>query len=192
MEYFSICDSHPVFGRIVMTDREFLKLKIGTTLMNISNRFIAQAAIIAALYAALTIVLAPFSFGVFQVRVSEMLTVLPFLTSAAIPGLFLGCAIANLFSPAGIIDVVFGSLFTLIAAILTYLLGKTKKPILAPLPPVVINAFGVSLYLHLFFKVPYLTSVIGIGLGQITACYILGLPLLLVLSVKKPNHKVKL
>ena len=160
--------------------------------MNLSNKFIAQSAIIAALYATLTIVLAPFSYGPIQIRVSEMLTVLPFLTPAAIPGLFLGCIIANLFSPAGIIDVIFGSLFTLIAAILTYLLGKTKKPILAPLPPVIINAFGVSLYLHIFAKMPYMVTVFGIGLGEIAACYVLGLPLLLILSIKKLKGVIKL
>ena len=160
--------------------------------MKFSNKFIAQSAIIAALYAALTVILAPISYGPFQLRVAEMLTVLPFLTPAAIPGLFLGCAIANLFSPAGIVDVVFGSLFTLLAAILTYLLSKTRKPLLAPLPPVLINAFGVSLYLHLFFKMPYLVTALWVGLGEIAACYILGLLLLLVLSTKKLNHIIKL
>ncbi|HEX9916153.1 MAG TPA: QueT transporter family protein [candidate division Zixibacteria bacterium] len=162
--------------------------------MKFSNKFIAQASIIAALYAALTIlVFSPISYNPMQIRVAEVLTVLPYITPAAIPGLFIGCIAANLVSPAGIIDIIFGSLFTLLAAFLTYFVSKTKKPILAPLPPVLINAFGVSIYLHKLFQLSYLICVLSIAVGEVIACYVLGYPLLrLVLSNEKLKNIVKL
>ena len=153
--------------------------------MNLSTRYIAQVGIIAGLYAAVTIALAPISYGPVQVRVSEALTVLPYLTPAAIPGLFVGCVVANIYGGLGIYDVVGGSLCTLLAAFLTYLLSRTRKPILAPLPPVVINALGVSLYIHFLFQLPYWLTVAYITVGQIGACFVLGYPLLLIILRRK-------
>jgi uncharacterized membrane protein len=149
--------------------------------LNLSSRYIAQVGIIASLYAALTIVLAPISYGPIQVRISEALTVLPYVTPAAIPGLFLGCVVANVFGGLGLPDILGGSLCTLLAAFLTNLLSRTRKPILAPLPPVLVNAFGVSLYLHLLFQLPYWITVAYIAVGQIAACFVLGYPLLLII-----------
>ena len=161
--------------------------------MTFSNKFIAQSAIIAALYATLTIILAPISYGPIQVRISEMLTILPYVTGAAIPGLFIGCIVANICGGLGPYDIVFGSLCTLLAAILTYLLRKTNKPILAPLPPVIINAFGVSLYLHFLFEMPYPATVAYIAVGETIACFVLGYPLLkLILSNEKLKNIIKL
>jgi uncharacterized membrane protein len=142
-------------------------------------------AIIASLYAVITILLAPISYGPIQIRVSEALTVLPYITSAAIPGLFIGCIVANLYGGLGLPDVVGGSLCTLLAAILTYLLARTRKPILAPLPPVLVNAFGVSLYLHFLFHLPYWITVAYVAIGQIGACFVLGYPLLLIILKRK-------
>jgi len=157
--------------------------------MKFTSKFISRTAIIAGLYAALTIGLAFMSYGPIQVRLSEALTVLPFISVAAIPGLVLGCLVANLFSPVGLPDIVFGSLCTLVAAFLTYLISKTKKPILAPLPPVVINSLGVSLYLHYFYNLPYWLNVAYIAVGEVLACYVLGYPLLkLILSREKLLH----
>ncbi len=151
-----------------------------------TNKFISQTAIIAGLYAALTVSLAFMSYGPIQVRISEALTVLPFISLAAIPGLVLGCLVANLFSPVGLPDIIFGSLCTLVAAFLTYLISKTKKPLLAPLPPVAVNALGVSLYLHYFYNLPYWLNVLYIAAGEVLACYVLGYPLLkLILSNEK-------
>jgi uncharacterized membrane protein len=146
--------------------------------MLFNTKFITQAGIIASLYATLTIILAPISYGLIQVRFSEALTILPFITPTAIPGLFVGCLIANTVSFLGIVDVIGGSLCTLVAAFLTHILSRTKRPILAPLPPVVINAFGVSTYLHASVNVPYLLCVFYVGAGEIIACYLLGYPLL--------------
>ncbi|ACK42763.1 MULTISPECIES: QueT transporter family protein [Dictyoglomus] len=140
------------------------------------SKKVAKIALYAASYSVLTVILSPISYGPIQVRISEFMTLFPFIDKLAIPGLFIGCAIANLFSPAGWIDVIFGSLFTLIAA---YLTRKMPNVYLSPIPPILINAFGVSLYLHLFFKLPYLLNVLYIGVGETIATYIIGLPILL-------------
>ena len=91
--------------------------------MKKSNKvtFLTQAAVIAAIYVVLTIIFAPFSFGEVQVRISEALTVLPFFTPAAIPGLFVGCIIANLFGGAIPADIIFGSIFCVMKLTVTAL-----------------------------------------------------------------------
>lgn len=149
--------------------------------MNKKTQFLVQAAVIAAIYAVLTLVFAPISFGaeMVQVRISEALTILPFFTPAAIPGLFIGCMIANLFSPIGPLDVVVGSLASLLAAYLTY---KMPRRILAPLPPVVVNALAIGALLHYVLGFPLVLSMAAVAAGQIIACYGLGYPLLLLLS----------
>lgn len=160
------------------------------------TRDLAYAGIIGALYAVLTILLAPISYGVYQVRIAEALTVLPFIYPFSIIGLFVGCMAANIFGGNGLQDIIFGSLFTLTAGWLTYMMSKIKRRrlaiALAPFPPVIINAFGVALYLHQIMGTAYLFTVQMIGIGQIVACYILGMPLLLYLSSKVPlPFKVK-
>jgi uncharacterized membrane protein len=145
------------------------------------TRFIVEAAIIAAMYAALTILI-PGGSGQIQVRVSEALTVLPFFTPAAIPGLLVGCLIANLFVGAGPYDIIFGSLATLLAAFLTY---KMPRKFLAPLPPVVINAIVVAFILKMAMNAPLLFTMATVAVGEIIACYVLGYPLLLLLEKQK-------
>lgn len=152
--------------------------------MNKKANFIVQAGLIAAIYAVITILLAPFSYGQIQVRVSEALTILPFFTPAAIPGLFIGCLIANIFGGLGIVDIVFGSLATLVAAYLAYHLRRSV--ILLPLPSVLVNAVVVGIILNVLYALPLLASMLWVGLGQMIACYGLGLPLLL--ALKKYRH----
>ncbi|MCX8128797.1 MAG: QueT transporter family protein [Clostridia bacterium] len=147
--------------------------------MNEKLRFMTRAAVIAAMYATLTIVLGPLGSEVIQVRVSEALTILPFFTSAAIPGLFVGCIVANVIIGNGILDIIFGSLATLVAAFLTY---KMPKKFLAPLPPVIINALVVGIMLGYLFGTPYWFAILTVGAGQLIACYVLGYPLLMVLE----------
>ncbi|HVP07004.1 MAG TPA: QueT transporter family protein [Candidatus Acidoferrum sp.] len=261
---------------------------------------IALAGLIAAMYATLSLVFAPISFGVYQIRIAEALTVLPFLTAAGVPGLFVGCVIANVFGGVGWQDIVFGSLLTLAAAVLTRLIyhlsykkgnrllalaplaclwgggiallgvqqsypisiiclalsiwllvyssrqGKEALPgdfrvhgsrilsftlilvplylsrdfphwsalllgglclfgawvatwglafiwlrglnpnvMLAPLPPVLLNAFGVSVYLAPIAGVNYWFCVQMVGVGELIACYLIGLPLLLLLHRRR-------
>ena len=99
--------------------------------------FITQGAVIAAIYVVLVFVFDYWSFGPIQFRVAEALTILPVFTPAAVPGLFIGCLIANITGGAVIWDIVFGSLATLIGAVGTYMLRK--HPWAAPLPPILAN-----------------------------------------------------
>ena len=148
-------------------------------------RFMAEAGIIAALYFALTMAVAPLSYWQLQMRVSEALCVLPFFTPAAIPGLFIGCLLANIFSFLGIFDVMFGSLATLVAALITYYI---KNKWLLPLPSVIVNAFVVGALLYYLAELPFFISVLYVGAGEAIACYVLGMPLFFVLN----KHKGKL
>jgi uncharacterized membrane protein len=142
-------------------------------------RFITEAAVIAAMYAALTLLFAPISYGQLQVRVSEALTVLPFLTPAAIPGLFTGCIIANFLGTGTWVDTVFGSLATLLAAVLSY---KMPRKYFAPLPPIIINGIVVGFILNYLYQLPLLITMGWVALGESIACYGLGYPLLLQLG----------
>ena len=136
---------------------------------------ITQGAVIAALYVVLTLAFAPISFGPVQVRISEALCILPMFTPAAVPGLFIGCLLANLIGGGIIIDVIFGSLATLIGAALGYVLRKNRW--LVPLPEVVANAVIVPFVLKYGYgvvdvAVPVL--MLQILAGEIAGCYVLG------------------
>ena len=115
---------------------------------NKGTQFLAEAAVIGAIYVVLTVLFAPLSYGEVQVRFSEALTILPFFTPAAIPGVFIGCIIANLFGGAIPVDIIFGSIATLIGAVFTYKL-RNQSRVLATRPPsnakAVIVAFFVGL-----------------------------------------------
>ena len=150
--------------------------------MQISPKRLARMSVLAAVYAALTVSLHPISYGVVQVRVAEALTVLPFLTADAIPALFVGVLVANLFGGFGLIDILLGSLATLLAAVLT---RRMPRRWLAPLPPVLINAAVVGGYLSFLTGAPLLPSMGWVGLGQVLACYGLGYPLLIYLEQRK-------
>ena len=155
---------------------------------NKKTLYIAQGALIASLYVILTYISNLFGLAgnnLIQVRLSEALCILPFFTPVAIPGLFCGCLISNLMIGAEPLDMIFGSLATLLAATLSYLLRKKK--FLVPLPAVVMNMLIVP---------PILTYAYGledamwflavtVGAGQIISCYALGLPLLFVLEKYK-------
>lgn len=144
--------------------------------------YLVQAAIIAALYAALALIFAPISYGLVQVRISEALTILPMFTPAAVPGLLIGCLLANLVGGLGIYDIVFGSLATLLAAFLSYKLRRHR--FLVPLPPTIVNAIVVGAMLTYVFNVgaPLWMSMLYVGAGQLVACYALGIPLSIALS----------
>ncbi|MDO4552826.1 MAG: QueT transporter family protein [Bacillota bacterium] len=149
------------------------------------TKHLVQAAVIAAVYAALTIVLAPISYGPLQLRVAEALTVLPCLTPAAVPGLFAGCLMANLISPYGLPDILCGSGATLLAALGTRALRG--RPWLAPLPPVAANGLivGAMLYYVYGLPMPLWSCMAWVALGELLVCYGLGLPLLLQLKKRQ-------
>lgn len=153
---------------------------------NKSTLFLVQAALIAAVYVVLTLVFAPFSYGEIQVRISEALTILPFFTPAAIPGLFVGCILANLLGGAIPLDIVFGSIATLIGAVFTYKLRNSNKW-LAPVPPIVANAVLVPFVLRYGYSVnlPIPLMMLTVGAGEIISCGIFGMVLLTALSKYK-------
>jgi uncharacterized membrane protein len=143
------------------------------------TKFVTQSAIIAAIYIGLTVIFAPISYREIQIRISEILTVLPYFTPSAIPGLFIGCLIANIIGPNGIADIIIGSLATLTAALLSYVM---PRKLLVPLPPVVVNAFMVGVMLGVLYNIPVWMTILYVAAGQAVACYGIGYPLLLLLD----------
>lgn len=164
-------------------------------IINARTRFLARAGIIAALYAATTIFLAPISYGAVQCRVSEALTLLPMLTPAAVPGLFLGCLIANLLGSGVWYDVIFGSLTTLAAALLTRRLKD--RPFLASLPPVILNGLIVGGVVYFAYEytpdapvsaAQLLLTMGSVALGEAVACCVLGV--ILMKALRKLPEKI--
>lgn len=153
-------------------------------------RTLTFGASIAAVYAVLTLVLAPVSMGAVQCRISEALTVLPLFTPVAIPGLFIGCLIANIFL-GSVYDVIFGSLTTLLAAFLTYRFRRNK--LIAMLFPVVLNGVVVGGYIGLFLdrSMAVWVCMLMVAIGQAVACYGLGLPLCTLLEKLKIREKLQ-
>ncbi|MDR1801690.1 MAG: QueT transporter family protein [Lachnospiraceae bacterium] len=154
--------------------------------------FLTRAALIAAVYVVLTLVFAPISFGQIQVRIAEALTILPVFTSAAVPGLFIGCLLGNIFGGAILTDIVFGSIATLIGALGTYYIGKFAKesasmPFLAALPPIVANVIAVPLILRYAYGVdlPLIFLMATIGMGEFLSCGVLGVGLYYLLRKRK-------
>lgn len=150
-----------------------------------TTRQLTFAALLAAVYALLTVSLPIPQFSGVQIRFAEALTVLPFLIPGATPGLAVGCFLANLFSPYPL-DVVFGTAATLLACLLT---ARMPSRWLAPLPPVVCNALIVGFevaWSETGFTAAllpaYALNMFTVGLGELCACYLLGLPLLSALS----------
>ncbi len=135
-----------------------------------------QAAAIAAIYVVLTFIAAGFDLasGMIQVRFSEALTVLPFFTPAAIPGLAIGCLLANILTGCLLPDVIFGTLATLIGAIGSYLLRKNR--VLVTVPPVVANAIIIPFVLTYAYHIPggIPLQMLTVGAGEILSCMILG------------------
>lgn len=138
---------------------------------------LTRAALIAALYVILTFVSQMFGLasGVIQIRLSETLTVLPMLYKEAIPGLWLGCIIANILTGCALWDVIFGSLATLIGALGTYYIGR-KKPMLGPIFPILSNMLIVPLVLQAVYgaKESFVFLAITVGVGEIICCGLLG------------------
>jgi len=144
--------------------------------MHSSTRYWTRAAIIAALYVALTLLASVLGLasGVIQVRISEALTILPVFTQAAVPGLTAGCLLANLMTGCAPWDVVFGTLATFLGAIGTRALRN--RPVLAMLPPILSNTLIVPFVLSRVYgvpdSIPYL--MLTVGIGELISCGVLG------------------
>ena len=153
-------------------------------------RNIAVGAVIAALYVVLTYLanMLGLASGVIQVRLSEILTVMPVLTFSAVPGLFVGCLIANVLTGCALWDVVFGSIATLLGAIGTYLLRKYK--FLAVLPPILANAIVVPLVLLFVYNLDgtYFYFFVTVGIGEVISCGVFGT--ILLKSLEKSRFKL--
>ena len=159
------------------------------TSQNASPRFdtraVVRAGVIAAIYVALTMLFQPISFGAIQFRVAEALTLLPILTVDAVPGLFIGCLLANLMGGGVWFDVVLGSVATLLAALCT---RKTRgKPLLAAIFPTVFNGLIVGPVVYFaYVRAPgdpvsvgtLLFNMATVAFGELVVCYVLGLPML--------------
>lgn len=156
-----------------------------------NTKYLTKASLIAGIYLVLVLIQIPMgnlAFGPIQLRIAEGLTLLPLVETAAIPGLFVGCLVANFlltpYSAFGLIDILGGSLVTLIAAYLTSIM---PNKVLGALPPIVLNAVIVSIWVSYFTNIPYLYTVCGIGAGETASVAIFGTLILSVYS-KATKH----
>lgn len=152
--------------------------------MCLNTKYLTKAGLIAALYVVLVLIEIPFgqlAFDPIQLRIAEGLTLLPIVETAAIPGVFVGCLVANFVltftSGFGLIDVIGGSLVTLAAA---YLTSKTKNRVLGVIPPVVLNGLVISIWVSYFTKIPYWYTVAGISAGELISVAVFGNIMLIV------------
>ena len=162
------------------------------------TRDLVIAALIGGAYLALTLLLAPISYGVIQFRISEALTLLPLLFPQAIPGLFIGCMLSNIFGGYGIIDIVFGSAATLIAALLTHFIGthiraNAPRLLLGAMPPVIINAIVLGIMFSIvgtnrIDPALFTINATQIFISQAGVLYIIGIPLMVALGKLNQKH----
>ncbi len=160
-----------------------------------NTKYLTKASLIAALYIVLVLIqMLPFpimnlTFGPIQLRIAEGLALLPLVEAAAVPGVFVGCLLSNLllasYSGFGLVDILGGSLVTLIAA---YLTRRMRSKITGIIPPVVLNGLIVSIWVSYFTKVPYLITVLGIGGGELVSVALFGS---LILSVYEKATDLK-
>ena len=159
--------------------------------MKKNTRFLAQAGMIAAIYTALTLISAMFGLasGAIQIRISEMLCVLPIYTAAAIPGVTVGCLISNIICGGTVYDIIFGTLATLIGVLIAYFIRHL--PYLASIPTILSNAIIIPVVLIVsgvggWNMFPYFAATVG--LGEIIACGVLG-TVLVVYMEKHPSAR---
>ena len=135
---------------------------------------LARGAIIAALYAATTLLLAPISYGEIQVRIAESLTLLPILLPEAVPALTIGCLLANVLGGCTIFDIVFGTLATLLASVCTRRLRSHLR--LASAMPVLFNGVIVGAVVHYAYApvIPLPLCMVFVALGEAVSCMLLG------------------
>ncbi len=151
--------------------------------------YLSQAAMIAALYVVLTLLANALGLANYaiQVRFSEALTILPFFTPAAIPGLTIGCLLSNILTGCAPLDILFGTLATLMGALGTYALRRFEW--LAPLPPILANTIIVPWVLRFAYDIPdaipYLMATVGAG--ELISCGLIGMLLLRSLKQIKKN-----
>lgn len=158
--------------------------------MNKRSFYLTRAAVIAAIYVVLVFVFQSTSFGPIQFRVAEALTILPYFTSAAIPGVSIGCLLSNILFGSSLLDIVFGSAATLFAAYLSYQLKENK--FLVPIPPILINSIVIPWIIKATATTaslevsPIPIMMLSVGVGQLVSAGILGM--ILLFALEKVEH----
>ena len=173
-------------------------------MQGVNTRRIAFAGVVAALYAVMTMALAPVAYGPIQFRIAEAMCILPFFFPFSVWGLFVGCIVSNLLSPYPL-DIVVGPLASLLAALCTMqigrLPGRERLPVkaLACLPPIVLNAVFIGALIAYYmvsggeadsFLPAFIISGLQVGLGQLVVLYALGLPLMVYLPKSRVYEKM--
>ena len=168
---------------------------------SMSVKRLVRCAVIAAIYVVLCLVLQPFSYGAVQVRVAEALCLMPVFGAEYIFGVVLGCFLANLLGST-IVDVIFGTLATLLACIATYKLRNLRfkgLALAASLPPVVFNAVIIGIEIAVLFPDPSssaplwlacITNGISVGIGELISCTVLGVLLVKIVETNASLRKV--
>lgn len=156
-------------------------IKLDRLEIKMNTKYLTKASLIAAIYIVLVLLqalpfpLASLTFGPIQLRIAEGLTLLPLVEAAAVPGLFVGCLLANLilvpYSGFGLVDIIGGSLVTLVAA---YLTSHAKNKFIGMIPPVALNGIIVSIWVSYFTNIPYLVTALGITIGELISVAIFG------------------
>jgi len=167
---------------------------------NLSVRRLVRCAVIAAVYVVVCLVLAPFSYGAVQVRVAEALCLLPVFGAEYIVGVTLGCFLANLLGSTVVVDVVFGTLATLLACLVTYKLRDIRVKglaIPASLPPVAFNMIIVGAFEITFFfsdgaptAMLAVVNSVTVGIGELISCTILGVALVKLIESNAGLNKI--
>jgi len=147
--------------------------------------YLTQAALIAAIYVVLVFLFRPISFSLFQVRIAEALTVLPYFIPAAVPGVTIGCLLANILGEADMLDIIFGTLATLLGALGSY--GLRRYKFLVPIPPILANTIIIPWVLRFAYgealSIPFM--MLTVGIGEVISCFGLGMILLYSLEAYK-------
>ena len=149
---------------------------------SLKTEYVVFAAMIAAIYVVLCYLFQPISFSYIQVRIAEALTVLPYFTPAAIPGVTIGCFLSNLLTGCDVLDIVFGTLATFIGAVVSYKLRKHK--FLVPIPPIVANTIIVPWVLRFAYgeALPIPFMMLTVGIGEVISVGVIGMVLLFALN----------
>ncbi len=148
---------------------------------------LVKIAITAAVYTVATLAIAPLSYGAIQFRLSEVMTLLAFIDPVYIIGLVLGCAISNLYSPLGIVDVIVGTSATLISV---YMISKTKNLLISTLWPTIMNGLIVGAELFFVLNQPFWLSTIYVALGEFVVVTCIGYPLFKLLLKREDVIKI--
>ncbi len=143
-------------------------------MQKLNSKKIAMVGVTAAIYAVMTVAMAPISYGAVQLRLSEVMTLLAFIDPIFVPGLVLGNFIANLFSPFGLPDVIFGTLATFIAV---FAMSKMKSMFFASFMPMIANGIIIGLELMIFTKMPFVSTALYVALGEFLVVTVLGYPI---------------